>query len=132
MEDCLFCKIIQGEIPSKTIFEDEIVKVFMDINPSTNGDLLVVPKKHQENILDVDENFILYALKITKEKIFPLLKEKLNCDGLTIVENNFYGQDIKHFHIHLTPRYENDELEHHFNKNLLEDLDVIYQKLIEK
>ena len=132
MKECLFCKIIKGEIPSKTIYEDEMTKVFLDINPSTNGDLLVIPKKHQENILDIDEDIITHSFHITKDIIYPLLKEKLCCDGLTIVENNFYGQDIKHFHIHLTPRYETDGLDHHFNKELLEDLDVIYQKLTEK
>lgn len=132
MEDCLFCKIMKGEIPTKTIYEDDIAKIFMDINPITNGHLLIVPKKHQENVLDIEEDFIVYALKITREKIFPLLKEKLNCDGLTITENNFYGQDIKHFHIHLIPRYKNDEYKGMSNEDLLEDADTIYKKLTEK
>ena len=55
--DCLFCKIINGDIPSKTIYEDSLVKVFLDINPNTNGDMLIVPKKHYENIFDIDKNY---------------------------------------------------------------------------
>ena len=129
MEDCLFCKIVKGEIPSKTVYEDELVKVFLDINPSTNGDLLIVPKKHYNNICDVDEEIITHSLKITREKLYPLLKEKLNCEGLTIVENNDLGQDIKHFHIHLTPRYKDDNLSNKFNKDLLIELDEVLKKL---
>ena len=132
MEDCLFCKIIKGEVPSKTVYEDELVKVFLDINPSTNGDLLVVPKKHYENIFDVDDEIITHTLKITRESLYPLLKEKLNCDGLTIVENNGYGQDIKHFHIHLTPRYKEDCLLHKFNKDILKELDEVFKILTEQ
>lgn len=129
MEDCLFCKIVKGEIPSKTVYEDELVKVFLDINPSTNGDLLIVPKKHYNNICDIDEEIITHSLKITREKLYPLLKEKLNCEGLTIVENNDLGQDIKHFHIHLTPRYKDDNLSNKFNKDLLIELDEVFKKL---
>lgn len=132
MQDCLFCKIMKGEIPAKTIYEDEIAKVFMDINPTNNAHLLIVPKTHQENILDIDKNFITHAVTLIREQLYPLLKEKLDCKGLTIVQNNLYGQEVKHFHIHLIPRYENDEYKDTSNKDLLEDIDVIYQKLTEK
>lgn len=132
MNDCLFCKIIRGEIPSKTIYEDDIAKVFMDINPSTNGHLLIIPKKHQENILDIDEEFVTHALKLIREKLYPLLKDTLSCEGLTIQENNFYGQDIKHFHIHLVPRYTKDNFNQTTDKEILEDIDAIYKKLTEK
>lgn len=129
MKDCLFCKIVQGDIPAKTIYEDDIAKVFLDIEPNTNGDLLIVTKKHQENLLEIDEEFITHAYRLAKEKLYPLLKEKLNCDGLTIVQNNFYGPMVQHFHFHLTPRYKNDEYKEISNKDLLEDLDEIYAKL---
>ena len=129
MKDCLFSKIIKGEIPSKTIYEDEMCKVFLDIDPKTNGDLLIVTKKHQENLLEIDEEFITHAYRLAKEKFYPLLKEKLSCDGLTIVQNNFYGPMVQHFHFHLTPRYKNDEYKEISNKNLLEDIDEIYTKL---
>lgn len=128
--DCIFCKIMKGEIPSYTIYEDDIVKCFLDINPSTNGDLLIVPKKHYENILDIEENIIMHIHKISKE-MYHLLKEKLKIDGLTLVQNNFYGQEIKHYHLHLTPRYKNDNLMHSFNKEILIDIEKVYEQIKE-
>lgn len=129
MEDCIFCKIIKKDIPSFIIYEDDKLIVFLDIKPSTNGDLLLIPKKHQCDILEIEGDFINHALNIIKEKIYPLLKEKLHCDGLTLVQNNGYGQDIKHFHIHLTPRYIDDGLRHVFNKEQLLPLEDIFNKL---
>jgi len=129
MNDCIFCKIIKGELPSKTIYEDEQIKVIMNINPSTNGHLLVLPKEHCENILDIKEEIVTHSFKVIKNTLYPLLKEKLNCEGLTLSENNWLGQEIRHFHIHVTPRYQNDEVEFTYNENLLEDLDEVYNKL---
>ena len=126
--DCLFCKIIKGEIPSYTLYEDDIVKVFLDINPSTNGDCLVVPKKHFTNIVDIDLETLNHINKVTKD-IYNILKEKLNCDGLTTVQNNDFGQEIKHYHLHLTPRYQNDNLDHVFNKDLLMSLEENFNKI---
>ena len=132
MNDCIFCKIIKNELPSKTIYEDDLIKVIMNINPTTNGHLLVLPKTHCENILDINEDVVMHSFKVIREKLYPLLKEKLNCKGLTISENNFLGQEIKHFHIHLTPRYENDLVDFNYNKELLNDIDEIYSKLTSK
>lgn len=132
MNDCIFCKIIKNELPSKTIYEDDLIKVIMNINPTTNGHLLVLPKTHYENILDINEDVVMHSFKVIREKLYPLLKEKLNCQGLTISENNFLGQEIKHFHIHLTPRYENDLVDFNYNKELLNDIDEIYSKLTSK
>ncbi len=128
MNDCLFCKIIKKELPSKTIYEDQLIQVIMNINPLTNGHLLVLPKKHFTNILDIDEEFITHSFKIIRTKLYPLLKEKLNCKGLTIIENNELGQEIRHFHIHLIPRYENDEYKETSNKDI-KDLDEIFSKI---
>ena len=75
MNDCVFCKIINGNLPSKTLYEDEIVKVIMSIDPITNGHLLVIPKNHQVNILDIDETFISHSFKLIKETLYPMLKE---------------------------------------------------------
>ena len=126
--DCIFCKIINNEIKSYTIYEDDLVKAFLDINPSTNGDLLIIPKKHYENILDIDSKILYHILDVSK-KLYPILKKKLACDGLTLVQNNNYGQEIKHFHLHLTPRYEKDNLKHDFNKDLLVSVEDVYQQL---
>ena len=130
MEDCLFCKIIKGEIPSKTIYEDEIVKVMMDINPISDGHILVIPKNHNTDLLDLDDDTLLHIKRITTEILIPKLKEKLNCDGITICQNNGLGQEIKHFHVHLIPRYENDNIKM-TNKENIEDIEEIYNKLMD-
>lgn len=129
MEDCIFCKIVNNEIKSHTIYEDELVKVFLDANPETNGHMLIIPKKHYQNILDLDEKIIPHAVKIIKEKLYPLMKEKLHCDGMTIAQNNEYGQEVKHFHIHVVPRYKNDQDYHSYNKDILISTEDIYSKL---
>lgn len=108
-EDCLFCKIAAGQIPSCTIYEDSHFRVFLDINPATKGHCLIVPKEHFANIYELDAE--------TASKVFTLatliarvLKKALNCDGLNIIQNNgtIAGQTIFHFHMHLVPRYEGD------------------------
>jgi histidine triad (HIT) family protein len=129
MNDCIFCKIIKGELPSKTIYEDDLIKVIMNINPSTDGHLLVLPKEHYVNIMDIKEEIITHSFQIIRDKLYPLLKERLNCEGLTIAENNELGQEIKHFHIHLTPRYENDAADFQYDESKLSNIDEVFAKL---
>lgn len=126
--DCLFCKIIDGDIPSYTVYEDDIVKAFLDINPSTNGDSLIVPKKHCVDIIDMDEDTWNHILKIEK-LMYKMFVDKLGCEGLTIVQNNGYGQEIKHFHVHLTPRYSNDKLRNSFNSDILVEFEDIMTQI---
>jgi len=104
----IFCKIVKGEIPSYTIYEDEIVKVFLDVNPNHNGHTLIVPKQHYENLFDIDEVVLNHILKVSKE-IAILLKERLSYDGITLSQNNMYGQDVKHYHLHLIPKYKEEK-----------------------
>lgn len=132
MEDCIFCKINKNGIKSNTIYEDELVKVFLDVNPITNGHMLIIPKKHYENIIDMDNEVIMHSIKLIKEKLYPLVKEKLHCDGVTISQNNEYGQEIKHFHIHVIPRYENDQDIHTYNKDILIPVSEVYSTLMSK
>lgn len=127
--DCLFCKIIEESIPSKTIYEDELVKVFLDINPNTNGHCLIIPKKHIVTVKEVDEILATHILEVEK-KMYDLLKEKLNIKGLTIVQNNELGQDVKHYHVHLIPRYEDDNWKMNFNQESLKDTDEVYQEIM--
>ena len=127
MKDCLFCKIANGEIPSYTLYEDDLVKVFLDINPVSQGHCLIIPKKHYENMLDVDENIVTHSLEVAR-KIYNFLNDKLNMDGLTITQNNMYGQEVKHYHIHLIPRYEKDNLLYKRAKNKI-DVEKLYEKL---
>jgi len=109
MSDCLFCKIISGEIPSYTLYEDDLFKVILDRFPSAVGHTLIIVKEHCENI---------YALPPeTAARLFPLaasfakkLQAALRCDGLNVLQNNgeAAGQTVPHFHVHLIPRYKND------------------------
>ena len=124
MENCLFCKIIKKEIPSYKILENDSLYVFMDINPISNGHLLIIPKQHVITVLDIKKDFITEALEIIKEKLYPLLKAQLNIDGLTITQNNFLGQDVKHYHIHLIPKYNKDN--NYYEKK---DVEEIYNML---
>ena len=126
--DCLFCKIISGDIPSNTIYEDEIVKVFLDIIPISNGHCLIVSKKHYSNIEDIDLGTLKHVNEVAK-KIYKKLKEKLNCEGLTLVQNNGLGQEVKHYHLHLVPRYTNDEIMMNSNKEILESIEDVMKKL---
>ena len=129
MNDCIFCKIINGELPSKTVYEDDLIKVIMNINPNTNGHLLVLPKEHYINIMDIPDEVVTHSLKVIRETLFPLLKERLNCEGLTLAENNELGQEIKHFHIHLIPRYPDDGADFNYDESKLTDLDQVFKKL---
>ena len=123
-EDCLFCKIINKENPSEIIYEDEMVLVFLDINPTTNGDTLVIPKKHYLDIFETPAYVINHMNKVMKT-LYPKYQKKLNCDGLTISTNKDYGQEIKHFHLHFIPRYLDDEVKHSSNKYILKDIKEI-------
>lgn len=107
MDDCIFCKIVKGEIPSYTIYEDDDVKVFMDISPISKGHSLVIPKKHYTNILDIDKETLSKMDEVIKE-LYPRFK-KIGAEGLTRMQNNELGQEVKHYHMHLIPRYPNDK-----------------------
>jgi len=106
--DCIFCKIINNQIPSHKIYEDEDVLAFLDITQGTKGHTLVVPKKHFKNIFDSDEESIEKVFKVVP-KLANALNSAFNPIGLNIVNNNDQPlQSVYHFHVHLIPRYEND------------------------
>lgn len=126
--DCIFCKIINGEIPSYTVYEDEIVKVFLDINPNTNGHMLIIPKKHFSNIVDLDSKTMSHIFEVQK-KMYKLVKEKLGAQGATFAQNNDLGQDVKHYHMHLIPRYKNDGWKNSYNENNKKNVEEIFKKI---
>ena len=109
MSDCIFCKIAGGEIPSSTIYEDDLFRVILDLSPATKGHALILPKNHYRNIFDIDEDIAAKVLVLAK-KIAKAMKEALGCDGINIVQNNeeVAGQSVFHFHMHIIPRYQND------------------------
>lgn len=109
MDGCIFCKIANGEIPSNTIYEDDAFRVILDNGPATKGHALVLPKAHYSDLFEMPEEAAADAMKVAK-KVASLIKTKLNCDGLNLVQNNgeTAGQTVMHFHLHVIPRYEND------------------------
>lgn len=108
-DDCIFCKIANGEIPSKTIYEDGDFRVILDISPATKGHALILPKEHYADIYELDEELAAKAIKLAK-KLALKMKERLGCEGFNIVQNNgeLAGQTVFHFHMHLIPRYKDD------------------------
>ena len=128
MDNCLFCKIIRGEIPSYTIYEDEIAKAFLDINPVTNGHNLIIPKKHYDNIYDIEPDELLHMQKVAKI-LMKEYKEKLGAEGFTLVQNNELGQEVKHYHLHLMPRYQDDQLRTESNQSQIKDIEEIFGML---
>ena len=108
MEECIFCKIAKGNIGCKKLYENDFVLVFLDINPDSPGHCLIIPKKHILDLSDMDLETFKYIGEASN-KMFKLLKEKLNFDGLRIVQNNGIIQDVKHYHMHLIPIYKNHD-----------------------
>ena len=108
-EDCIFCKIANGQIPSTTLYEDEDFRVILDLGPATEGHALILPKEHAANLFELSEELASKVL-VVAQKIAVRMKETLGCDGLNLVQNNgaAAGQTVSHFHIHVIPRYEND------------------------
>lgn len=108
-EDCIFCKIANGEIPSKTLYEDEDFRVILDLGPATRGHALILPKEHAANLYELPDETAAKAMILAK-KMGARMVEKLHADGLNLVQNNgeTAGQTVLHFHLHLIPRYQND------------------------
>ena len=126
--DCIFCKIVKGEIPSYTVYENEFVKAFLDISPISNGHTLIIPKKHFENLYDIDIE-TLKQIEEACKTVAKILKEKLGCDGITRIQNNEYGQDVKHYHMHLIPRYNDDNLKIEVSKDQILSAEKIFDKI---
>ncbi len=105
MDDCIFCKIIKGEIPSFKVYEDEKVFAFEDINPISPGHTLVIPKNHAENIWDISEEDLL-AVQQASKRIAQGIKEALGVDGIACMQLNGRAvhQEVMHYHLHLVPR----------------------------
>ena len=107
--DCIFCKIANGDIPSKVLYEDDEFKVILDLGPATRGHALILPKNHYKNLYELPDEVAVKVMILAK-KMAALMTEKLGCDGFNLVQNNgeAAGQTVFHFHLHLIPRYKND------------------------
>ena len=119
MNNCIFCKIINNEISSYKIYENDMVLCFLDINPLSSGHTLIIPKKHFKDISDIDSKYLSSINDATKY-VYNLLMSKLGPDGIRIVQNNGICQEIKHYHVHLIPVY-NDLLDM--------DIEEVYNKI---
>ena len=105
MSDCLFCKIAKGENPSYTLFEDDTLKVMLDVFPNSPGHTLIIPKDHYLDLDDITLDVLNHIMEISKQ-IKSLLEIKLNPHSIVLVQNNGEEQKIKHFHLHLIPKYD--------------------------
>ena len=108
-DNCIFCKIVNGEIPSRQVYEDEMFRVIMDVSPATKGHVLILTRKHYRNIFDL-ANPEASAVLVLAKKIAVAMKKSLKCEGINIIQNNeaLAGQSVFHFHLHSIPRYQND------------------------
>ncbi len=102
--DCLFCKITNGDISSYTIYENDYVKCFLDVNPNSMGHTLIVPKKHFKDVNDIDLEYLNEIHKASKV-VINILDSKLKPNGYKLVQNNGILQEIKHYHLHVIPSY---------------------------
>lgn len=107
--NCIFCKIAAGEIPSKTLYEDDRFRVILDLGPAAKGHALILPKEHYANLYELPEDVAGDVMKLAK-KMAAVMTEKLGCQGFNLMQNNgeIAGQTVFHFHMHLIPRYEDD------------------------
>lgn len=111
MDNCIFCKIANGEIPAATLYEDEDFRVILDLGPASKGHALILPKAHAANIYELSDEMAAKAMILAK-KMATAMTEALKCDGFNIVQNNgeVAGQTVFHFHMHLIPRYKEDQV----------------------
>jgi histidine triad (HIT) family protein len=111
MSECVFCRIISGDIPSTRIYEDDEIVAFMDINPANPGHALVVPKRHFRNLFDIDEEMAAKVMRVAT-KIAKAVKKAINPDGVNLFQASEKAafQTVFHFHMHVIPRWEEDGL----------------------
>ena len=117
--NCIFCKIIIGEIPSYKIYEDNDILAFLDINPVQPGHTLIIPKKHTLDVTTIDNDLLMKIFDKAKD-IAQILNDKMNADGFTLVQNNGIAQEVKHFHLHVIPKY---------NKKVTMTIEDVYNKI---
>ena len=134
MDDCIFCKIANGQIPSKTLYEDERFRVILDLGPVTKGHALILPKEHAANLYELPEDTAGEVMRLAK-KMAGIMREKLHCDGLNLMQNNgeVAGQTVEHFHLHIIPRYLNDGQNVNWvhGESSQEELEAVRREIVE-
>ncbi len=136
MNNCIFCKIVNKDIPSVTVYEDDIIIAFLDISQATKGHTLIIPKNHYENVFDIDKAVISHIHKHVP-KIARAITKAFCANGINIVNNNgaSAGQTVFHYHVHLIPRYDNGDgfnliYTNNMDKYSKEDLSYIAEDII--
>lgn len=129
-ENCVFCKIIAGEIPSTTVYEDDDFKAILDVNPAARGHVIILPKKHAANIFELEDEDAAKVFPIAK-KIASAVKKTYDCDGVNILQNNgeAAGQTVFHLHVHVVPRYYDDEVNIMWKPGETPDLDAVADEI---
>ena len=128
--DCIFCAIADGEIPSFKVYEDDIVLAYLDINPFSRGHTLVIPKSHAAGLLEADDDMLARTI-VRVKKIAAHVKGVLGCDGFNILQNNggAAGQTVMHIHFHIVPRWSGDPLVFANTKGDMEALRALADRL---
>ena len=128
--DCIFCAIAAGEIPSFKVYEDDLVLAYLDINPFSKGHTLVIPKAHTMGLLDTPDETLAAVIARVK-KVAAHLKQALLCDGFNILQNNGVaaGQTVMHVHFHIVPRYGNEQLSFENHKGDKDELKALAEKI---
>lgn len=110
-ENCIFCKILKGDIPSTTVYEDESFRAILDVSPAARGHVIILPKNHAANIFELSEEDASRIFVVAK-KIATAIKKAYNCDGVNILQNNgeAAGQTVFHLHVHVIPRFQDDTI----------------------
>lgn len=128
--DCIFCAIAAGEIPSFKVYEDDLVLAYLDINPFSKGHTLVIPKAHTTGLLDTPDDTLAAVIARVK-KVAAHLKQALLCDGFNILQNNGVaaGQTVMHVHFHIVPRYGNEQLSFENHKGDMDELKALAEKI---
>ncbi len=122
--DCIFCKIVKGDIPSYKVYEDELVYAFLDIHPWSKGHTLIIPKKHFKDLTDIDNENLAQITAVAKQ-LTSTYADRLGADGFNLLNSSGAAaqQDVFHFHMHLIPRYEDNSL-HITGENINVDTEV--------
>lgn len=133
--ECIFCKIINKELPSCKIYEDDSFLAILDIMPVNYGHTLIIPKSHFRHILDMPDEYTEIIYKVVK-KLSHAIKEALHCDGLNIIQNveKAGGQEVYHSHLHIIPRYLDDSIRLSLNKKKYEninDMEIMAKKIVQ-
>lgn len=130
-ENCIFCKILAGEIPSTAVYEDDDFKAILDVNPAARGHVIILPKNHAANVYELPDEDASKIMVVAK-KIATAIEKAYHCDGVNILQNNgeAAGQTVFHLHVHVIPRFKGDTVNIGWKQgDMPEDLDAICKEI---